>query len=82
MNERATNERATSGTDTSTTRPSEQTRRFEREDAGAEHEPDREPTEAEEREAEKHRLPPETAEHYREMSEIGAEARGEGRIEP
>ena len=41
---------------------------------------DREPTEAEERMAEKTSMGPETAERYEEMAQIGANARGEGRI--
>lgn len=41
---------------------------------------DREPTDTEERLAEKTSMGPETAERYEEMAHIGANARGEGRI--
>lgn len=42
--------------------------------------PDREPTRSEERAAESASMGPETAERYQEMAEIGASAKGEGRI--
>lgn len=53
-------------------------------DAGAAHHADRMPTPDEERVAEDvaDDVDPSVAEHYREMTELGARARGEGRIEP
>ena len=42
--------------------------------------PDREPTDAEERSAEKTSMGEQTAERYQEMAEIGANAKGEGRV--
>jgi hypothetical protein len=53
-------------------------------DAGAAHEADRPPTPDEERTAEQvaAEVDPATAEHYREMAERGAKAKGEGEILP
>lgn len=42
---------------------------------------DREPTDEEAAAAEKTDLSEETAEHYEEMSKIGAETKGEGKID-
>ncbi len=42
---------------------------------------DRMPTPEEERLAEQQKVPPGTAEHYEEMARIGADQKGEGRID-
>lgn len=44
-------------------------------------EADRPPTKDEEQRAEEQELAPDVAEHYEEMAEKGAHAKGEGRIE-
>ena len=62
------------------TRPSAETRAAEREDAHRAGGPDRPPTPEEEARADDLDTDPEVAEHYKEMSELGAEAKGEGRI--
>ena len=59
----------------------EATREAEEEEARAPHEADRPPTEEEEEAAEGLRPDPEVAEHEREMDRLGAEVRGEGRID-
>ena len=62
------------------TKPSQETRAAEREEADASHEPDRAPTAEEERAAADLEVKPEVAEHYGEMAERGANQKGEGRI--
>ena len=62
------------------TQPSRETKAAEREEAGAKHEPDREPTAEEAEIAEKLELDPEVAEHEREMAERGAKQKGEGKL--
>jgi hypothetical protein len=69
------------------TEPDSSTRSVEEEDAGRAHHADRPPTASEEQDAERG-LDEEgeeerrsVARHYEEMSELGAEAKGEGRIE-
>ena len=66
---------------TGSTRPSAQTREFERAEASTAHEPDRMPTPEEEAVAESQQMPEGAAEHYQEMGKIGANAKGEGRID-
>lgn len=61
------------------TRPTNTTRESEARAAHAEHAPGRDPTPDEERAAEKHKADPEVAEHYQEMTERGANQKGEGR---
>jgi hypothetical protein len=69
------------------TEPDDSTRSVEEEEAGRTHAADRAPSESEEKAAEHHldesseEERKSVAEHYEEMSEIGAEAKGEGRIE-
>jgi hypothetical protein len=69
------------------TEPDRNNRAVEEEDAGRDHGADRPLTQAEEQDAEGHldetreEERRSVAEHYEEMSEIGAEAKGEGRIE-
>lgn len=69
------------------TEPDNTTRSVEEEEAGRAHEADRPPTESEERDAERYLQESDeeerksVAEHYEEMTEIGAEAKGEGRVE-
>jgi hypothetical protein len=60
------------------------TRAADRRDAGARHGADRAPTPEEERIADEVAtdVDPSSADHYREMAEIGADVEGEGRIEP
>jgi hypothetical protein len=58
----------------------DETRRTEDEDARVTARADRRPTPEEERRAEESDLDPSVAEHYREMTEIGAEVKGEGSI--
>jgi hypothetical protein len=65
---------------TDRTKPSSETRAAEREEAAAEHDADRPPTEDEERAVADREADPEVAEHYEEMTERGAKQRGEGRI--
>jgi hypothetical protein len=62
------------------TKPSPETRATEREEAGAAHDADREPTADEAAAADKLEVDPEVAEHYEEMAEKGADQKGEGRI--
>jgi hypothetical protein len=57
------------------------TRAEEKRDATAAHVADRPPTPEEEAAAEENQLDPEVAEHEREMTRLGREAKGEGRIE-
>jgi hypothetical protein len=62
------------------TKPSPETRAAEREEASAEHEADRAPTEDESAAAGDRAADPEVAKHYEEMAERGADQQGEGRI--
>ena len=62
------------------TRPSDETRGAEAQEARHEHAADRPPTAEEEERAEELELDPEVAEHEREMAERGAHQEGEGRI--
>ena len=62
------------------TRPSAETRDAEHDEAGAPHDADRAPTREEEEAAERNPLDPETAEHFEEMAERGANQKGEGRV--
>jgi hypothetical protein len=63
------------------TRPSDETRAAEEADAQVHAQPDDLPTPEEEAAAERAGKPsPEVAEHYEEMTERGAEQKGEGRI--
>ena len=62
------------------TKPSPETRAAEREEAGARHDADREPTADEAAAAEDLDVDPAVAEHYEEMAERGADQQGEGRI--
>jgi hypothetical protein len=66
--------------DERTEKISDETRATDRRDAQAAHEADRSPTADEERKAEENRLDPQTAGHYEEMAERGANAKGEGRV--
>jgi hypothetical protein len=69
------------------TEPNEGTRDAERSDAGRSHQADRPPTEQEVADADRARSDetPEdlksVAEHYEEMAELGANAKGEGKID-
>lgn len=63
------------------TTPDARTRELEREDANVPSGPDRSPTAAEEEAAESNSLSPDTADHYEEMAERGANQKGEGRID-
>jgi hypothetical protein len=69
------------------TEPDNSTRSVEEEEAGRAHTADRPPSKSEEEAAEDHlddsseEERKSVAEHYEEMSELGAEAKGEGRIE-
>lgn len=58
----------------------ESTREAERADSEAGHAPDRMPSDEEEAIAERFPLEGSTAEHYRDMTEKGANAKGEGRV--
>jgi hypothetical protein len=58
----------------------ESTREAEAEEAKAPHVPDRPATSEEEELVGDHRVDEEVREHYREMTEIGAQEVGEGRI--
>jgi hypothetical protein len=62
------------------TRPTSETRAAERAEAEVHAEADRMPTPEEERLAEEHDPDPEVAEHEREMTERGANQKGEGRV--
>jgi hypothetical protein len=62
------------------TRPNEETRAAEREDAERRAGADRAPTADEEQRAESRPLDPEVVEHEREMAERGVKQEGEGRI--
>jgi hypothetical protein len=66
--------------DAKPTRPNNQTRATEREDAQRHAGPDRPPTPDEEARAEGLRPDPEVAEEYEEAIERGARQKGEGRI--
>ena len=61
------------------TRPTDPTRESEQRAAHSEHAAGRPPTPEEERAAEKSRTGPGVAEHYQEMTERGANQKGEGR---
>jgi hypothetical protein len=63
------------------TRPSNETRAAEREDAQQTADPDREPTPEEERAAEGLEVDPDVAKNYEEAAERGANQQGEGRID-
>ena len=65
---------------TGRTRPTGETKEFERRDARSDHDPDRMPTADEERRAEQLELDPDVAASYREQAERGANTKGEGRI--
>jgi hypothetical protein len=62
------------------TKPSQETRAAEREEAGAPHDADRAPTADEAAAAEDLEVDPEVAKRYEEMAERGADQKGEGRI--
>jgi hypothetical protein len=63
------------------TEVSDATRRAEQDEARAPHAPDRPPTREEaEAAGDGEGADPEVARHYQEMSEIGAEVKGEGQI--
>jgi hypothetical protein len=62
------------------TRPNDRTRAAEEVEARTPSHADREPTEDEEKLAERTELDPEVAEHYEEMAERGAHQKGEGRL--
>jgi hypothetical protein len=65
------------------TDPTDETRQADAADALAQHDPDRAPTEDEERVAEAQGGPdPSVSEHYEEMNRLGAHVKGEGEIEP
>jgi len=66
--------------DDSDDRLTDATREAEAEEARAAHQADRGPTEDEEEAAEGLRPDPDVAQHEKEMGQIGAEVRGEGRI--
>jgi hypothetical protein len=68
-------------TPSDSTRPSDRTRDAERDDAQTKAHADREPTPEEAKRAEGNALEPDVAEHYEDMAERGADAKGEGRIE-
>ena len=69
------------GENTDMSRPSEATREAERQEAQAEHAPDREPTANEERSApERDDLEEGVAENFEEMAERGAKVKGEGEV--
>ena len=59
----------------------EQTKEQDQPEEEAAHSADRPPTAEEEAEAEQNELAPEVAEHEREMGRIGAQVKGEGRID-
>lgn len=62
------------------TKPDAQTRDADRAAVDAPHAADTEPTAEEEQAAERAQVSPETPEHYQEMTDIGADQQGEGRI--
>jgi hypothetical protein len=62
------------------TRPTGETRAAERDDGKTTAHADREPTPEEARRAEELKLDPEVVEHEKEMTERGANQKGEGRI--
>jgi hypothetical protein len=62
------------------TRPDSETADEEEAEASRAHEADREPTEDEERAAERNTLDPAVAEHYKEATERGAAVKGEGEV--
>jgi hypothetical protein len=59
----------------------DRTKQEERTEAAAEHVADRPPTPEEEAAADENRLDPQVAEHEREMTRLGREQKGEGRID-
>ena len=65
---------------TQPTRPNDETRAAERDDAERRAGADREPTPEEEARAESEQPDPAVAEHEREMAERGANQKGEGRL--
>ena len=62
------------------TRPTDNTREAEREEARTPAQADREPTKEEEERAERLKSDPKVSEHYEEMAERGANQKGEGRL--
>jgi hypothetical protein len=62
------------------TRPSDETRAAERDDAQRSAGADRQPSQDEEKRAEQHDLDPEVVEHEQEMADRGAKQKGEGRL--
>jgi len=62
------------------TRPDPETVEAEEDEARSTHRADREPTEDEERAAEKTELDPSVAAHFKEAAERGADAKGEGSV--
>jgi hypothetical protein len=62
------------------TRPNDETRAAERDDAQVSAGADRQPTPEEEQRAESSTLDPEVVEHEREMADRGAKQKGEGRV--
>ena len=62
------------------TQPNDRTKAAEREEARTPPHADREPTEEEEKLAERAEPDPDVAEHYEEMLERGANQKGEGRL--
>ncbi len=62
------------------TEVSEATRKAETEEAQARHEADRLATDEEEKSSEDRSVGPDVRAHYQEMTELGAEEVGEGRI--
>jgi hypothetical protein len=65
---------------TERTTPNDATRQADRNALDAEHGASETPTPDEEQAAERNQLDPEVPEHYQEMTERGADQRGEGRI--
>jgi hypothetical protein len=62
------------------TRPNDETRAAEREDAERRAGADRQPTPEEEKDAESRALDPDVVAHEQEMAERGANQKGEGRV--
>lgn len=62
------------------TKPDARTREADRAAVDAPHGADTEPTSDEEQAAERADVSPDTATHYEEMTDIGADQQGEGRI--
>ena len=65
----------------SPTRPNDETLQAEEDEARMPGVADREPTHEEEAAADKLTVDPEAAEHFEEMADRGAKAKGEGQIE-